>query len=276
MSAPSEITVGAPAPPPPLAARHVPVPSWSKTLRGLWILTWRSYTALRRLPGLALILLLIPVLAYFTVKPQSAEPYFPWVIDFYFLLLLPLYCLSVCGGMIREDVHADTLCFLLTRPISRATLYLTKFLCQILWLQLLGLVSALLLFSVGVIRQIPEVTSVWGVLLATQTLAIVAYGALSALLGLLHQRYMVMGIVYGFVVELGIGRIPTNINNLSLSRQFTRLLAHSEALRPYYDWPIEGIWLPIVIPIAATAVFLGLGAAIFSFREYHHSEEMQK
>ena len=109
-----------------------------------------------------------------------------------------------------------------------------------------------------------------------QVLEVVAYGALSSLLGLLHQRYMVLGIIYGFVVEMGIGRIPTNIHNLSLSRHLQTLLANQPTIHELYEWSASGTFSSILIMGAAALVFLGVGAVVFTMKEYHAAEEMHK
>lgn len=250
--------------------------TWSTAFRGVWLLTWRSSLALKKTVGLVLGMIALPVLTYLTIEPEQTEAYLRWLIDFYFWMLLPLYTLSVCGGMIREEVQSDILSFLLTRPVSRARLFLVKYLCHLLWLQILGAIAFALLVAAGVLREVPGLGQVIVVVFPIQVLAIFAYGALSSLLGLLHQRYMVLGVLYGFVVEMGIGRIPTNINNLSLARHFRTLLANSEPIRQLFDWSPEKTWFSILVPILAGLVFIGLAALIFTFKEYHHSEEMQK
>src|SRR5262249_47817876 len=207
---------------------------------------------------------------------QDVRPFYRWLIDFYFLLVLPLYGLSVCGSMIRDELQADTLGFLTTRPVGRARLFLIKYLCQMTWLQALAAFHGALLCGVGFAREVPGVASVLGLFFGAQALAVLAWGALSALLGMITRRYMVLGIVYGFVVEMGIGRIPTNINTLSLTRHLQALLGHNSLLNQLYDWAPQSAWFSVAMLLLATVIFLGAGAALFTFREYHHATEMQK
>ena len=251
-------------------------PTWLGAFRGLWALTWKAQLTTRRLPLLLATLFVIPAFVYFTVDEGRTNPFLHWVIDFYLMLLLPLYCLSVCGGMIRDELQADTFGFLATRPMSRARLFLTKYLCHLIWLEILAAIHGCLLIGVGRAHDIPGIGSLGNLLLAVQVLEVVAYGALSALLGLLHQRYMVLGILYGFIVEMGIGRIPTNINNLSLSRHLRTILGHDETIRQVYEWSPEGLGSSVLLMAAAAILFLGLGAVIFTLKEYHAAEEMQK
>jgi hypothetical protein len=207
---------------------------------------------------------------------QSLRPFYRWLIDFYFLLALPLYCLSACGSMIRDELQAETLGFLTTRPVSRARLFLIKYLCQISWLQTLVAVHGLLLFGVGFARGVSGLGSVMALFFGAQMLGLLAWGALSALLGLTTRRYMVLGIIYGFVVEIGIGRIPTNINSLSLTRHLQGLLGQNALLNRFYEWPEQSGLFSVSMLLLATLVFLGAGAALFTFREYHHGMETHK
>jgi ABC-type transport system involved in multi-copper enzyme maturation permease subunit len=207
---------------------------------------------------------------------QNLRPFYRWLVDFYFLLVLPLYGLSVCGSMIRDELQSDTLGFLTTRLVGRARLFLIKYLCQMTWLQAMAAGHGLLLFGVGFARSVPGVASMIGLFFGAQVLAVLAWGALSALLGLITRRYMVLGIVYGFVVEMGIGRIPTNINTLSLTRHLQALLGHNALLNELYEWAPQSAWFSVGMVLLATGVFLGAGAALFTFREYHHATEMQK
>jgi hypothetical protein len=85
-----------------------------------------------------------------------------------------------------------------------------------------------------------------------------------------------MALVYGFIVELGLGRIPSNINALSLMRHLKALLANSAALRERFEWTDQAVGFPLLALVLATLLFVAASAALFTFREYHHDGEMQK
>lgn len=204
------------------------------------------------------------------------SPFYHWLIDFYFFIMLPLSCVQVCGGLIRNELQAATLGFLTTRPLSRARLVIIKYLSQTAWLQILLLVETLLLFEAGNLRQIPALGALLPLFLAAQFLAVFAWSALGIFLGQISNRYIALALVYGAIVELGIGRIPTNINTLSLMRHLKTLLAHNPALQNIYEWTGTGVPFSIGALVMAAAIFLSLAALLFTFLEYHHTSEMQK
>lgn len=207
---------------------------------------------------------------------SRTEPFYHWLIDFYFFVMLPLNCIRSCGGLIRDEVQANTLGFLTTRPASRARLVLAKFIAQAGWLQLLLLSETLLLFLAGVLKQLPDLGKLLPLFLLAQVLAVLAWSALGALLGLSTKRYMAAGLLYGLVVEIGIGQIPTNINNLSLVRQFKSVLSRDEALQSVFNWTEKGLPTSFGVILSAIIVFLVASALLFTCREYHHTVEMQK
>jgi hypothetical protein len=207
---------------------------------------------------------------------SRTTPFYHWLVDVYFFIILPLTCVRGCGPLIRDELQADTLGFLITRPVSRARLLCAKFLSQLFWLQILLLAETLLLFSVGAWRQIPASGSLLLVFVAAQLLAVPAWSALGMLLGQITSRYFALALVYGGIVEMGIGRIPTNINTLSLMRHLKTLLSHHAALQSIYDWPSQGTSFSICALVIAPLLFLALAAALFNFFEYLPAAEARK
>jgi hypothetical protein len=204
------------------------------------------------------------------------EPFYHWLIDFYFFIILPLTCVRGCGPLIRDELQADTLGFLITRPIGRARLLLAKYAAQVAWLEMVLLLETLLLFAVGAARQVPSLGALLALVLGVQILVVPAWSALGLLLGQLTARYMAMALLYGAVVEMGVGRIPTNINTLSIIRHLQTLLTHNRELHGIYAWPSGGTATAIGALLVAPLLFLSLAALLFSMIEYHHAAEMQK
>lgn len=204
------------------------------------------------------------------------EPFYHWLIDFYFFTILPLACVRACGPLIRDELQADTLGFLITRPIGRARLLIAKYIAQVASLEIVLLVETLLLFAAGASRQVQNLQQLLPLLLAVQILVVPAWSALGLFLGQITGRYMAMALVYGAVVEMGIGRIPTNINTLSIIRHLQTLLTHNAALNKIYAWPADEGGMAIAALLVAPVLFLGIATLLFTFVEYHHAAEMQK
>lgn len=251
-------------------------PRFGSVFRGLWSFTWKSAVTPRKFIHLLLVIIGLPVLMLITLDRGKTSPYLHFAVDFYLFLILPLHCLTAFGAMIRDDIQNDTIGFLTTRPVTRARLFVAKYLCNLVWMELILFLHACLLMALGFYNDIPGMTTFAPLFLLAQVLGVLVYGALSSLLGLVHQRFMVLGLIYGFLVEIGIGRIPTNINALSMSHHLQTLLANHSLINEHYEWIATGTGRSILMLFLATGVFLAAGAALFTLREYHHTAEMQK
>jgi len=211
------------------------------------------------------------------VVPWSrTEPFYHWLMDFYFFIILPLTCVRGCGPLIRDELQADTLGFLITRPGGRARLLLAKYAAQVAWLEMVLLLETLLLFAAGAAREVPSLRTLLPLVLGVQILVVPAWSALGLLLGQLTARYMATALLYGAIVEMGIGRIPTNINTLSIIRHLQTLLTHNTELQKIFVWPSGGTVTAMGALLVAPVLFLSIAALLFSLIEYHHAAEMQK
>jgi hypothetical protein len=211
-----------------------------------------------------------------SVPWSRTEPFYHWLINFYFFLILPLTCVRGCGPLIRDELQADTLGFLITRPVSRARLLMLKYASQVAWLEILLLLETLLLFAAGAAREVPALGTLLPLVLGVQMLAVPAWSALGLFLGQVTTRYMAAALLYGAIVEMGIGRIPTNINILSIVRHLQTLLSQNAAVYALYAWPSGKVATAVGALLVAPVIFLGIATLLFSVIEYHHAAEMQK
>ena len=252
-------------------------PGWFKAFRSCWLFTWRTQTAARKMWITVAGLFALPVLIALTIRGGAGEMgFYHWVIRVYLFMVLPLQCLATAGSLIREELQSDTLSYLITRPVRRASLYTAKIASQLLWIELLLFVQLVLMFASGVIFGSAAVMAAFPYLLAAQVLAVIVWSSLSALFGLLTKKFIALGVLYGFIVEIGIGKIPTNINSISMVRHVQRLLAHFDPFQERFDWTPEPYWVAAAWMIGAATIFLILGALLFNFREYQSSDEFQK
>ncbi len=204
------------------------------------------------------------------------RPFYHFLVNFYFFVILPLGCVRGAGALIRDELQANTLSFLTVRPIYRHELLILEFLAQTAWQQIVFFAETLLIFGAGWLRHVPDLGVLLPLFLAAQFLAVFAWNALGLLLGLITRRYLALALIYGAVVELGIGAIPTNINTLSLMRHLKSLLMHNDALEEVFQWAGKGPIFSVSALVAAGALFVAAAALLFTYREYHHAGEMQK
>jgi hypothetical protein len=255
---------------------RLPLPGWMATWSGLWGLTWRSVWSTRRWPTLALLIFGNPALAWLALRgPESADlsEWLQWVARVHFGLVVPLWCLIAFGSLVRDEVQAGTIGFLLTRPLTRARFFVVRWLCTLLTVQAPLALNTVLLGVVALAMGIPEASLLTFLLLGAQFAMVPAYGAIAAFLGLLTRKYLLLGLVYGFVVEIGIGQIPTNINTLSVARHFQTLLAQFELIAQQTEWSAGRLLTSIGALLVLTLCYAGAAALLFHLREYSQSEE---
>ena len=251
-----------------------PLANLAGALRGMWTLVWAQRCTTRALIWLAVSAGVMGLLMLLTIRNGSERDWLGWVVGFYLHFLLPLTCLNVCGSMMRAEVQANTVSFLTTRPHRRHTLFLLQYICHVGWLQLVFFVCTMALFALGTLKQVDALGKLLPLFLLTQILAVFAWSALSALLGLLHQRFMIIGILYWLVVEYGLGQVEiSNINQLSILRHLHTLLGQDEKVMVVFNWSQEAPFMAMVVLLVATIFFLSASAALFTFREYLPSHE---
>jgi hypothetical protein len=272
----------------PVVPARYPAPGWWSTWAGLWGMTWRSVWSTRRWPVLTLLIFASPVLAWLALRfvdvdlPAAEDPsavadprveWLQWVTSVHFGLVIPLWCLIAFGSFIRDEVQSGTIGFMLTRPLTRPRFLLVRWLCTLTAVQVPLALNTILLGVSGLLLGISDAFTLTVLLLGAQWFVVPAYGAIAAFLGLLTRKYLLLGLVYGFVVEVGIGQIPTNINTLSVARHFRTLLEQFDGMTQAVAWSAGDLWRTVGLLMVLTLVYLGAATMLFSIREYNQSEE---
>lgn len=139
-------------------------------------------------------------------------------------LLIPLIALFYAGGVIADEQRDGTLAYLLTRPLPRAFIPITKYLA--------GLAVATVAIEVGIVGTFFLIFGStagvgWTFLSAPMIvafLALVVYGALFTLLAVLVDRPYLIGL--GFVLgwEVVVGNFVPWVQNLTVSYHLLNLL----------------------------------------------------
>ena len=94
--------------------------------------------------------------------------------------------------------------------------------------KIIGLLCAIfslaVLAVVGLAFQATGVMAALPLILLAQVLVIVAFTAFGFLAGALTSRYVIVGLLWGGIIEVGVGTVETQLSRLSLTRQVLGLL----------------------------------------------------
>lgn len=235
---------------------------------GIWSLVWKTRFTLRRLPKMVALLSILPVLAIITATPGETGSFLSIALDFHLMVVVPLVCLINMAAPVRDETEQGTLSYLATRPHPRAVLFLLLHGCHLLWTEIVFLIAGLLLLASGIWLGIPDISSLVAPFLLAQAGAVLAFSGLSALAGILTRRYLLLGLLYGAIIEVGVGGIPTNINILSLSHHVRVIVSMdpqaADFLRANIGSPaVSGLFL-IIAGLAGAF----LAALVYNVREF--------
>jgi ABC-type transport system involved in multi-copper enzyme maturation permease subunit len=187
--------------------------------------------------------------------------------------VLPLAALFYATSLVADEVEGRTLTYLLTRPLTRASIFAGKFAAYLATTVTLALPAAVVTFFVLMTApQAPPLGSVVGDLLrdlGVMLLALVAYGALFGLLGVLLKRPVIPGLLFLYGWEL-LANLPGYLPRFTLTAWLRSLIRHRPA-----EEGIAGLFqqvLPadqaLLVLIGVSLALLGAAAWIFSSREY--------
>jgi ABC-2 type transport system permease protein len=195
------------------------------------------------------------------------------IVTVYIRFLVPLAALFYATALIADEVEGKTLTYLLTRPVRRAAILAGKFaacLATTLSLSLPSLVVTFFLLttargwgSVG--AAVPDLFRDMGVV----TLALLAYGALFTLLGVLLKRPMIPGLLFVFVWEM-VANLPGYLPRFTLTAYLRSLVRHRPPVEGFSEMFGQVLDPALCLEVLAVLVvgFLGMAIWIFSTREY--------
>jgi hypothetical protein len=195
-------------------------------------------------------------------SPTMGADLFDRVITYYYLLAaLPLVALFSAGSLVADELEGKTITYLFTRPVSRTSILCGKLASYALATLTFALPAVVLTFfvflSIDGLAAIGTHAADLARALGVTALALVAYGSLFALAGVLFRRPLVLGVgLFAWerlVYWLGPGHLP----------RFT-LTSHLRALLE----PHPPVALSLAILLAATLVFVRVAAFVFARREY--------
>ena len=183
--------------------------------------------------------------------------------------LLPIWTLSFATEAIGGEREGRSLVWLLSRPLSRPSIYLAKFIAILPWCLLLNFGGfCLICLLAGKPGQL-AMRLYWPAVLG----GTVAFSALFHLMAACFRRAAVVGLVYSFFLEIFLGTMPGYMKRISLSF-YTRCLMF-EAADEYSVRPEKpSIYLPVdsatawCVLLGVTLILLIVGTIIFARTEY--------
>jgi len=253
---------------PPVTTTLSPAtPNWHRALGGVWRLTYRRFLAPTQLGILAGLLGLLALLALSGIHKGNAEHFARWSVTFYLAFVVPAIAFLSSAGLIQDDMKPATVDYVLTRPVRRSTFVFYRYFSHTACLQVQCLLALSVLIAVGVFRQVPELASAAPSLLVAQILGVMAFSALGFAFGAYTSRYLVLGILYANIIEMGIGNIPTQLNRLSMTHHVRTVAGsilhqHSRLITTADNLPAS-----IISLLVFSIVFIAIAAVLFSLRE---------
>jgi hypothetical protein len=127
--------------------------------------------------------------------------------------------------------------------------------------------------GIGRFHAVPGLWAAVPVLLLAQVVAVVIFSAFGFLVGTLTSRYVIVGLGYAGIVEVGIGNVPTQLSQISLVRQVLGLMRPllDESAGPLHRAAFTSPLSPpaiVIVLFAIAAAMIALTAMLFSWREF--------
>lgn len=260
-------------------SRPVPLTTGARAVFGLALdtsLLSRRSLVIGVLIGLPALFALVYRLALASRLPAEItgfDLYSRVVLVYWVRNVLPLAALFFGTALVADEIEGKTITFLLTRPVSRASILLGKFAAYIVTALALVLPALLVSFVLLLGTQgVDNLRAHVGDLFrdaAVVALTLVVYGALFTLFGVLLRRPLIPGLLFLFIWEL-IANAPGYLPRFTVT-------AWLRSLVPYHP-PAEGLSemfgqvLPVGLSLGVlaclTALCLGAAFGIFARREY--------
>ncbi len=229
-----------------------------------------------------IILLLKPLISEEGVTVSSL---FPQVSVFLYIhFLLPLTAIFVGTAVIGDEVDGRTLPYLLTRPIPRRTIVISKLLSGAAMTGLIFMISLALTYTImklengfsGLIKESDIYLGTVGIMF----LGLVVYLPLFCFIGGLLKRPVLAGLFFTFGWESTVSFLPGNIKYFSISHylhifakrlydsQFTNIDPQRALLNLLFRSKEISSEAAILILLVIACIFVFLSASLLYIKEY--------
>jgi ABC-2 type transport system permease protein len=265
---PNSLPAPAAFPPPRVPPRPLPA------LLGIWYLNTRHFFTLRHwltVAGMLIVLVVLSIPATETVAIARDE--LPaWAAGFYVCFIVPLLSFTNAAGALREDLTGASVDYVLTRPVRRPQFIVFRYLTQMVAAQISFLFGFATVLGLCVFWDVPNLAAAVPVLLLGQVCAVMTFSAVGFFCAAITSRYIIVGLLYGAIVEIGLGSVPTQLSQISLVRH---VLALQQSLLGDSGWAVSkqvgtsaDPVLTLFVLLGVTATAIALTATLFSIREF--------
>jgi ABC-type transport system involved in multi-copper enzyme maturation permease subunit len=250
---------------PEISSRPRVKPNQRHAFGGVWRLTFRRWLSLSHFLPMAGMLTVLAVVAVASISTGSRSDYFDWCGSFFVGVVVPILAFLSGAGAMRDDLKAGAVDYLFTRPVRRPAFIVFRYLSHLACTQLTYLFGLGVLIAVGVYRDIPNLAAGLPLLLLAQVITTAAFLALGFFCAALTARYLIIGLLYAGVIEVGIGQIPTQLSQLSVTSQVREMLG---PMVGFSDGVVNAGALTTTMYVSLfSAAFVAATAVIFSMKE---------
>jgi ABC-type transport system involved in multi-copper enzyme maturation permease subunit len=164
--------------------------------------------------------------------------------------------------LFREELEDNTLAYLTTRGISKASLVAYKFLgyyASALVIVTLPIVATYFLAAASTGVPPAENLEVLGAFVTMAAVGIAAFGGLFLLIGFALKRALMAGLLYGFLWETLFPNLPGNVPLLSITHYLRSIGQNLVSTGVLSQWTTTlDLFTSVLVPllVAAAAVFL--------------------
>lgn len=240
-------------------------PNLKHAFGGIFRLTLRRYSTASHWVTLGGLLALLALTVFGHVSRQGRGPFLDWTVSFYLMVLVPAVAFLSAAGAMRDEMKTSTTDYVFTRPIPRRIFVLFRYAAHLACAQLDFLLALGVVLGMGFVREIPDLGAAVPRLLLGQVLLVAAFGAFGFFCSVLTSRYVIVGLLYGAVVEVGLGQIPTQLNRIAVTQQARSLLQPLLERAPEIA-PLSP-WAAAALALAFSAAMVAAAALLFSWRE---------
>jgi hypothetical protein len=192
-----------------------------------------------------------------------------FVLTLFLPFLLPLLSLSFATEALGGDREANNLVWLLTRPISRPSIYLAKFVALLPWSLLLNIGGFALLCSLAGWQGRLALQLFWPAVVWSTF----AFAALFFFIGAVFRRPAIVAIVYSFFLETILGNMPGYLKRVSINFYAKCMMYESAEVygiqpdRPNVFLAVDAM-TAVVTLVTVTLVLLAAGTVVFTRIQY--------